>query len=310
MALQSSGQISLSDIATEFGGSEPHELSEYYGSDTVPESGEITLSDFYGTSNAVFMAATGGTTTTSGDYKIHTFTSSGTFNITQVGNAAGSNSIEYLVVGGGGNAGTRTQNHDYNGTGGSGGGGGGGSVLTGTKTSLSTGNQSITVGGGTGTSSALGISAGSGGNGGSAGSEGVNGSSGSGGGGGAGVRGGTFGSGGAGSNGGNGGSTSGSGYMAGGGGGGSTGANGSSNIYFSTSRAQGTYSSISGSSVHYARGGARSPSGFMSNFGRSASGAANSGEGGQGTAHYNSGEIVRYGGYGGSGIVILKYKFQ
>jgi len=56
MALQSSGQIKLSEIATEFGGSAPHALSEYYGSDTVPSSGMITFSDFYGTSDVTFNA--------------------------------------------------------------------------------------------------------------------------------------------------------------------------------------------------------------------------------------------------------------
>ena len=50
MALQSSGQIKLSEIAAEFGGSAPHALSEYYGSDTVPSSGQISFSNFYGTS--------------------------------------------------------------------------------------------------------------------------------------------------------------------------------------------------------------------------------------------------------------------
>ena len=51
MTLQSSGPISLNDIAGEFGGTTPHLLSEYYGSDTgVPASGIISLSDFYGTS--------------------------------------------------------------------------------------------------------------------------------------------------------------------------------------------------------------------------------------------------------------------
>ena len=52
MALQSSGQIKLSEIATEFGGSAPHSLSEYYGNGNAPASGEIQLAaDFYGTSN-------------------------------------------------------------------------------------------------------------------------------------------------------------------------------------------------------------------------------------------------------------------
>ena len=52
MALQSSGVISIGDIASEFGGSAPHALSEYYGAATgVPASGTIALSDFYGTSS-------------------------------------------------------------------------------------------------------------------------------------------------------------------------------------------------------------------------------------------------------------------
>ena len=54
MALQSSGQIKLSEIATEFGGSAPHSLSEYYGDGNAPSSGEIQLAaDFYGTSNTI-----------------------------------------------------------------------------------------------------------------------------------------------------------------------------------------------------------------------------------------------------------------
>lgn len=68
MALQSSGQIKLSEIATEFGGTAPHSLSEYYGAASgVPSSGEIKLgADFYGTSNIIILAAgsmTAGTTT-------------------------------------------------------------------------------------------------------------------------------------------------------------------------------------------------------------------------------------------------------
>ena len=48
MALQSSGAISLLDVQTEFGGTNPISISEYYGSGTVPASGTIALSDFYG----------------------------------------------------------------------------------------------------------------------------------------------------------------------------------------------------------------------------------------------------------------------
>lgn len=54
MALQSSGAISLQDIATEFGGSTPHSISEYYGvASGVPSSGTIDFADFYGTSAGI-----------------------------------------------------------------------------------------------------------------------------------------------------------------------------------------------------------------------------------------------------------------
>ena len=50
-----------------------------------------------------YTSASGGTITTSGDYKIHTFTSTGTFTVSSVGNEAGSGStVSYAVVGGGG----------------------------------------------------------------------------------------------------------------------------------------------------------------------------------------------------------------
>lgn len=47
-----------------------------------------------------FVSATGGTITTCGDYKIHTFTGPGTFTVNTSG--TGSSSVDYLVVGGGG----------------------------------------------------------------------------------------------------------------------------------------------------------------------------------------------------------------
>lgn len=60
MTLQSSGAISLSDIQTEFGGSNPIGLNEYYaggsyvpsGTVGVPTSGAITIGAFYGKSKA------------------------------------------------------------------------------------------------------------------------------------------------------------------------------------------------------------------------------------------------------------------
>ena len=55
----------------------------------------------WGTQTIAYVAATGGTETTSGDYKIHTFTSSGTFTVSDAGGASGSNSVDYLVIAGG-----------------------------------------------------------------------------------------------------------------------------------------------------------------------------------------------------------------
>ena len=49
-----------------------------------------------------YVAATGGTVSTCGDFKIHTFTGPGTFCVSNGGNACGSNSVEYLIVAGGG----------------------------------------------------------------------------------------------------------------------------------------------------------------------------------------------------------------
>jgi len=48
-----------------------------------------------------FIAATGGTETECGDFKIHTFTGPGTFTVTNAGNPSGSNTVDYLVVAGG-----------------------------------------------------------------------------------------------------------------------------------------------------------------------------------------------------------------
>jgi hypothetical protein len=51
-----------------------------------------------------FIAATGGTVTTSGNFKIHTFTGDGCFVVSCAGNPIGSDSVDYLVVAGGGGA--------------------------------------------------------------------------------------------------------------------------------------------------------------------------------------------------------------
>ena len=73
-------------------------------------------------STAQYIAATGGNTTvTCGDYKIHTFTSPGTFCVSSAGNAGGSNSVDYLVVAGGAGGGTGAGATDGGGGGGAGG---------------------------------------------------------------------------------------------------------------------------------------------------------------------------------------------
>jgi len=51
---------------------------------------------------ASFITATGGTVTTDGNFKIHTFTGPGTFTVCEVGNNPSSNVVDYLVIAGGG----------------------------------------------------------------------------------------------------------------------------------------------------------------------------------------------------------------
>ena len=71
----------------------------------------------------LYVTATGGTVATSGDYKIHSFTGDGCFVVSVVGNPAGSDTVDYLVVAGGGGGGS--------GAGNGGGGGGAGGVREG-----------------------------------------------------------------------------------------------------------------------------------------------------------------------------------
>ena len=82
-----------------------------------------------------FMQATGGAVTDSGGYRIHAFTTSGSFEVTALGSPSIYNSIDYLTVAGGGG-------------GGSSGGGGGGGLLQGITTLSSTDSITITVGAG------------------------------------------------------------------------------------------------------------------------------------------------------------------
>lgn len=266
-----------------------------------------------------FASATGGTITTSGNYRIHTFTTGGTFTVTSPG------TFEYLVVGGGGGGG-----HS------SGGGGGGGAVSTGS-VSLVNNPYPIGVGGGgagsvrgSGASTATagvsstfnGLTAAGGGGGGVNGFAGGNGASGGGGGG---YYDGptppytmTGGVGSVGGNGGTGSRTSGTHSNAGGGGGsGSVGVNATS--IKAGNGGSGTPSSISGVSVLYGGGGGggtagTSGDGIGTGNGGGGSGSASSG-GGAGTANTGGGGggasgTAGNGGSGGSGIVIIRYIYQ
>lgn len=70
MALQNSGAISIANIATEFGGSQPHSLNEYYrggsfvtdNNTNVPTSGQISLSNFYGAAKQSSVVVSSSTT--------------------------------------------------------------------------------------------------------------------------------------------------------------------------------------------------------------------------------------------------------
>ena len=94
-----------------------------------------------------FLAATGGTITCCGDYKIHTFTGPGTFCVSQISSICSSrNLVSYMVVAGGGSGG-----RDGGGGGGAGGyrsAGYGPSPLQGSALPITVTGYPITVGGG------------------------------------------------------------------------------------------------------------------------------------------------------------------
>jgi hypothetical protein len=303
-------------------------------------------------SSPIFTAATGGTITTCGDFKIHTFTGPGTFTVTSVGNSptvpsGGPNTVDYLVLAGGGSGGSAGDS--------SGGGGAGGyreaktgnngchtasPLATPTGITVTATAFPITVGAGGGPGSGSNsvfstITSAGGGIGGPnpAGDPGGNGGSGGGGGssGCTGLPGGTGNtppvsppqgnSGGSGR--GNNSPLNGIRYGGGGGGAGATG--GSSGPNTQGSGGVGVPSSISGSATSYAGGAGAGehanpqdatsfPNGSPCGTGGTGSNAADSGNrcatanrGGGG----GGGSSAKPGiGYGGSGIVIVRYKFQ
>jgi len=86
-----------------------------------------------------YISATGGTITTCGDFKYHTFTSPGTFCVSSISNQPADNDVSYLVVAGGGGG---------NAAGGGGGGGGGGFRMAPDAITVTATGFPITVGGG------------------------------------------------------------------------------------------------------------------------------------------------------------------
>ena len=314
-----------------------------------------------------FISASGGTETTCGNFKIHTFTGPGTFTVSCTASAPANNIVSYLVVAGGGGGGG-----NFNGAGGAGGGGAGaggyrefkGPADTYTASPLNgnPGGTSITV-----TAQAYPISVGGGGAGGPTGpspsppTSGVEGAKGvdstfstvtsAGGGGGFWRNGGgtpTPSSGGSGGGGGsddsspvavgqgntppvsppqgqNAGTNTGSGPFYGGAGGGGAGAVGSNGTN-SAGGAGGTgvSSSITGSSVTRAggggggayqtgtvgAGGSGGGGAGANNGGTSGSGTVNTGGGAGGVGTQAPGTPFGTTGNGGSGIVVIRYKFQ
>lgn len=114
----------------------PPSTTTYSFTITAKDAQNQTTDRAFSITISTFVSATGGTVTTVGNYKIHTFTGNGTFTVTSGGN------IQYLAVGGGGAGGTGYY----------GGGGGAGGVNTGTQSFDGT-TYTITVGsGGVGTS--------------------------------------------------------------------------------------------------------------------------------------------------------------
>jgi len=275
---------------------------------------------------ATYVAATGGTITTCGNYKIHTFTSSGCFVVSNAGNPSGSTTVDYLVVAGGASGGS--------GIAGGGGAGGfrqsfpnpataglpvsvqsypitvgaGGTAAPNANIRGNPGNNSIfstitSAGGGAGSGYDSPATAGGSGGGGSGGGPAANGA--------------------AGntppvspSQGNNGGNGSPGGSRGGGGGGGATsvGSNAPSN---GAAGGNGTAISISGSSVTYAGGGGGGSDGTGGAGGTGGGGAGGPGgapNGISGTTNTGGGSggggPGGAGGTGGSGIVIIRYKYQ
>lgn len=297
---------------------------------TAPNTTPFVLTATGVVTAASYIVATGGTEVVDGDYKVHTFTGDGTFEVTQLG-SAGNDNVEYLVVAGAGGGGGAASS--------AAGGAGGGGYRTNTGLVVAVQSYAITVGGGGAGVSINGLINGSNGSdsifssitstggGGGGGSNTLQAGSGGSGGGATNARPNDPGDGTAGQ--GNDGGVAGS-RSGGGGGAGAVGTN-SGNAFDGGNGGNGLQSSISGAATYYAGGGGGgafnngvtgSPGqGGLGGGGDGAvgdgggtiliaaqNGTANSGGGGGG-AFFDSGS-GNPSGNGGSGIVIIRYKFQ
>ena len=143
MPVTGSGEISKQDIVDEFGGSAPHAMSEYYrggsegvgsGNTNVPTSGEIQMSDFYGSQAAIIhnissnatnrdaQSLFGTSTFQAADTKILTIPSG----VSIGGSGFGTGNVGLTIPSGMGGALTIQNAGTISGAGGSGGSGGGG----------------------------------------------------------------------------------------------------------------------------------------------------------------------------------------
>ena len=279
---------------------------------TVTNSDQVTSG---AVSTTILALPTGGTITSSGGYRYHTFTSSGTFAVPSGFSAT----ADYLIVAGGAGGGSDR-----------GGGGGAGGYIS-SSTTLSTSSNSVTVGGG-GAGAPSGTSGGTGSQGGAGGTSSIFGTSATGGGGGGGCNptykyGTSGGSGGGGSHyngaasGGSGtsgqGNSGGSGYEAGsaGGGGGKNSAGTNAQQNFGGAGGSGlawlngtTYAAGGGGGSRQTGASGGSGIGGNGSSGTNVAGGAavaSRGSGGGGGSEAAGG--YAYGGSGSSGIVIIRY---
>ncbi len=292
----------------------------------------------FATAGEAYISATGGTITTSGNFKIHTFTGPGTFCVSSLATSPSNNNVDYVVVAGGGGTGSRW----HAGGGGAGGyrespgtatcytasplgaspaaaiavtatafpitvgGGGAGGPAPGNNAAPENGSNSIfstitSAGGGAGgTFNTDGINGGSGGGGGSAGRCGASGNT-------------PPVSPPQGKDGGDG-TSPGTPSSGGGGGGGAICAGQNANLNDAGNGGNGATSSITGSPVARAGGGGGGTPGGPGCAGTGGTGGgANGGSNGTDNTGGGGGGPVSScaaGGVGGSGVVIIRYKFQ